>query len=52
MYTPSSIFLCQTTLDKAKFLEFGTKNAKLATRNTSVLTITNKVQNCDNNSRN
>jgi len=31
MHTPSSIFLCQTTLDKAKFLEFGIKNAKLAT---------------------
>jgi len=31
MHTPSSIFLCQTSLDKAKFLEFGIKNAKLAT---------------------
>ena len=30
-YIPSTILLCQTTLKKAKFLEFGLKNANLAT---------------------
>jgi len=27
---PNSILSCQTTLNKAKFLEFGTKNANLS----------------------
>ena len=30
-YNPYSIFSCQNTLKKAKFLEFGIKNANLAT---------------------
>jgi len=30
-YMPNIIFSCQTTLKKAKFLEFGLKNANLAT---------------------
>jgi len=30
-YMPNTIFSCQTTLKKAKFLEFGLKNANLAT---------------------
>ena len=29
-YMPNTIFSCQTTLKKAKFLEFGLKNANLA----------------------
>jgi len=28
---PNTIFSCQTTFKKAKFLEFGLKNANLAT---------------------
>jgi len=30
-YIPNTIFSCQTTLKKAKFLQFGLKNANLAT---------------------
>jgi len=30
-YMPNTIFSCQTTSKKAKFLEFGPKNANLAT---------------------
>jgi len=30
-HMPNTIFSCQTTLKKAKFLEFGLKNANLAT---------------------
>jgi len=30
-YIPNTIFSCQTTLKKAKFLEFGLKNSNLAT---------------------
>jgi len=30
-YMPNTIFSCQTTFKKAKFLEFGLKNANLAT---------------------
>ena len=30
-YMPNAIFACKTTLKKAKFLEFGLKNANLAT---------------------
>jgi len=30
-YMPNTIFSCQTTSKKAKFLEFGLKNANLAT---------------------
>jgi len=31
MYMPNSIFSCQTTLKKAKFLEFGLQNVNTAT---------------------
>jgi len=30
-YMPNTIFSCQTTFEKAKFLEFGLKNVNLAT---------------------
>jgi len=34
-YMPNAIFSCQTTFKKTKYLEFGLKNANLATLRTS-----------------
>jgi len=50
-YMPKTIFSCQTTSKKATFLEFGLKNANLATLVTIAQAYVSVLRNYEKNTR-